>query len=136
MSEENIELLKAGLQALNDRDEDASEAVAAEDLEWRPATTAGGSLERKVYRGRRAMIEYWTDLDADFDDTQFFIEGVQPIGNDRLLYRGRVKARGKASGVPLDLAVWGLWQIRDGKFARGTAFQTEAEALKAAGLRA
>jgi ketosteroid isomerase-like protein len=134
MSEENIRLLEAGLRALNDRDVSASEAVAADDLEWRPAATAGGNLERKIYRGKRAMIEYWTDLDADFDETRFFIDRVEPLGDDRLLYRGRVKARGKASGVPLDFAVWGLWQIREGKFARGVAFLTEAEALEAAGL--
>ena len=134
MSEENIKLLKAGLQALNARDEEAIQAVVTDEMEWRPAVTAGGSLERKVYRGRRAMIEYWTDLDADFEETRFFIERVEPIGADCLLYRGRVTARGKASGVPLDLAVWGLWQIRDGKLISGTAFQSEAEALEATGL--
>jgi ketosteroid isomerase-like protein len=134
MSAENIKLLTAGLEALNARDEEAIQAVVTDEMEWRPATTAGGSLERRVYRGKRAMIAYWTDLDADFDETRFFIERVEPIGADRLLYRGRVTARGKASGVPLDLAVWGLWEIRDGKLVRGTAFQTEAEALEAAGL--
>jgi ketosteroid isomerase-like protein len=133
MPDENIKLLTAGLEALNARDEEAIQAVVTDELEWRPAVTAGGSLERKVYRGKRAMIEYWTDLDADFDETRFFIERVEPIGTDRVLYRGRVTARGKASGVPLDLAVWGLWQIRDGKLVRGTAFRTEAEALEAAG---
>jgi ketosteroid isomerase-like protein len=134
MSEENVRLLAAGLEALNARDEKAIEAVAADDLEWRPAVTAGGNLERKVYRGKRGMIEYWKDLDADFDETQFFIEGIEPIGTDRVLYRGRVTARGKASEVPLDLAVWGLWHIRDGKLVRGIAFRTKAEALEAAGL--
>ena len=134
MSEKNIRVLTAALEALNARDEAAIRALVTDELEWRPATTAGGDLERKVYRGKRGVIEYWVDLDSDFDDTQFLIERVEPIGDDRVLYRGRVTARGKASRIPLDLPVWGIWEIQGGKLVRGTAFQTESEALAAAGL--
>ncbi len=45
-----------------------------------------------------------------------------------------VIARGSASGIPLDVPIWGLWEIRDGKLIRGYAFLSEQEALKAAGL--
>ena len=134
MSEENVAVIMAGLDALNVRDEKAIEALATDELEWSPAVTAGGSLERKVYRGKRAMVEYWTDLDSEFDQTHFLVERIDPVGTDRVFYRGRVTARGKVSGVPLDIPVWGVWQVRNGKLIRGTAFRTEAEALEAAGL--
>ena len=86
MSRENINLMTAGLAALNARDEEAVQAVVAEDFEWRPAATAGGNLERDAYRGKRAMIDYWTDLDASFDETRFYIERIEAVGADRVFY--------------------------------------------------
>ena len=65
------------------------------------------------------MLEYWADVDSVFENSQFHVQKVEAIDADRVLYRGRVTARGKASGVPLDVAIWGIWEIRDRKFGRG-----------------
>ncbi len=135
MSQENVEVLAAGIAALNARDADAIEAVAHDEVEWRPALTAGGHLEGSVYRGRSGMLKYLEDLDSAFDETLFEVEAFEAIGSNHVLYRGRVTARGKTSEVPLEVKVWGLWEIRDGKVFRGAGFLTEGEALEAAARR-
>ena len=134
MSQANVKLMARGLEAINARDEDAIATLITDEMEWRPALTAGGHLERTVYRGRRGMLEYLDDLDRAFDEWSFQVEEIEAVGEDRVLYRGRFAARGRRSGVPLDSRIWGVWRIENGRFMLGTGFLTEAEALQAAGL--
>jgi ketosteroid isomerase-like protein len=136
MSEENVEVLAAAIDALNARDVDGetADALFHDEIEWRPARSAGGAVEGAVYRGKSGMIKYVEDVDSGFDELQFEIPKFEPVGSDRVFYRGRIIARGSGSGVPLDVPVWGLWEIRDGKLFRGVGFLTEKEALEAAGL--
>ncbi len=75
------------------------------------------------------------DVDSGFAGLRFDVQSIEGLGPDRVFYRGRITARGSASGVPLDEPIWGLWELRDGKLFRGAGFLSEAEALKAAGLR-
>ena len=135
MSQENVEVLARGIHALNARDRETLAGLLHEDAEWRPVLTAGGHLERTVYRGVDGMARYLDDLDAEFADTQITIEDLDAIDDARVLYRGRVVARGRASGVALDVPIWAVWEFRDGRVWRGTAFRHEAEALEAVGLR-
>ena len=96
--------------------------------------TAGGELERPVYRGPQAMAKYFADLDDLFEDTVVHIDSLDPVGPHRVLFSGRVTARGRGSGVPLDQPIWAVYEVRDGKLTRGTAHRSLEEAVEAAGL--
>jgi ketosteroid isomerase-like protein len=133
VSQDDLEQLAAGVRALNARDVEALAGVLHEDCEWRPAVTAGGALERSVYRGPEGLARYMEDLDEVFTDTHQETISLEPAGSDRVLYEGRVTARGRASGVPLDVQIWAVWEFRDGKAYRGTAYLSRAEAVGALG---
>jgi hypothetical protein len=45
-----------------------------------------------------------------------------------------LSGRGKQSGVAASWNIWQVWTFREGKFHRGQAFTTRAEAREAAGL--
>ncbi len=81
------------------------------------------------------MLRYLSDLDAEFADTQIGVESIEVIDPSRVFYRGRVTARGRASGINLDVAIWAVWELHEGKVLRGTAFLSEAEALEAVRMR-
>jgi ketosteroid isomerase-like protein len=134
MSQANVELMARAIDVLNARDAEAIDALFDEEVEWRPALTAGGAVEGAVYRGKSGMTRYLEDVDSGFDEMWFEVERFDRVGLDRVFYRGRVIARGSASGIPLDVPIWGLWEIRNGRLIRGYAFLTEKEALEAAGL--
>lgn len=134
MSRDNVEVLRRGIAALKDRDRSALVPLTHEDMEWRPALTAGGALEGAVYRGVDGMLRYLDDLDAEFVDTDIAIEALEPIDEQRVLYSGRVVAQGRASGIKLDVPIWSLWELCDGKLWRGVAFLSREEALEAAAL--
>jgi ketosteroid isomerase-like protein len=133
---ENARVIARAIAALNARDAEGARELFDEEIEWRPAITAGGAVEGAVYRGVAGMLEYLEEVDAEFADMSFGIDGIDDLGSGQVLYRGRVSARGKSSGVPLDVAVWGLWQVRNGKLLKGAGYLSEAEARRAARERA
>jgi hypothetical protein len=53
---------------------------------------------------------------------------------DRGITALRIRGHGLDSGTPMDEAAWQAWEARDGKAVWWRTFQSEAEALEAAGL--
>jgi hypothetical protein len=134
MSQENVEVVRLVIEALNARDSGPVRNLFVAEGEWRPILTAGGDLERHVYRGPEGIEEYWTDLDDLFAETEIHVGSLDPVGRDCVLFSGHVTARGRTSGVPLDQPIWGLFEVRRGHLVRGTAYRSREEALQAVGL--
>ncbi len=126
-----MEIVRRAFDGLNARNAETIAELAAPDGEWRPLLTAGGDLERPVYRGPAGMVQYWTDLDELFEGTQVQVEELDAIGPNHVLFGGRVTARGRKSGVPVDERIWALWEVRDRKLVRGAAYRSRDEALEA-----
>jgi ketosteroid isomerase-like protein len=53
---------------------------------------------------------------------------------DRVLALGRLKTRGRASGVPSDSPWGGIYDVRGGKISRIRTYLDHGEALRAARL--
>ena len=134
MSQENVRIMASAIDALNARDVSLIERLVDDELEWRPARSAGGAIEGTVYRGKPGMRQYLEDVHSGFEELVFDIKSIESVDADRVFYFGRLIARGSASGVPLDVPVWGLWKVRNGKLIRGEGFLSESEVLEAAGL--
>ena len=83
-----------------------------------------------VYRGRDAFRGYFERFREEWDDYRVNAEEVRDSG-DKVLVFTRQSARGKASGVQIDLRIAHLWTIRDGKAVRMQAYFDREEALKA-----
>ena len=130
--QDDVEVVRRGLDAWARRDEAAVESLTHPDGEWRPLLTAGGELERPVYRGRRGFVSYIRDMDELFDEVHVHVGRLDALGADQVLFEGRVVARGRASGVPLDTHIWALYELRDGKLFRGTAYRSREDAIAAA----
>jgi len=134
MSRENVEIVARLFECVSARDMKSIRHFFAAEGEWRPILTAGGDLERRVYRGPAGIEEYVADLDEMFEDTQLHIETLDAVGAHRVLFTGRVTARGRLSGVPIDQRIWASYEVRGGQVVAGTAYRSRDEALEAAGL--
>ncbi len=135
MSTESLEVVRRAFEAFRARDVKAMSDVFAAEGEWRPLLTAGGELERRVYRGPDGMAEYWADLDDLFEGTEMHIGALEVVAPDTVLFSGRVTARARQSGVPIDERLWAVYTVRDRQLVRGTAYRSRAEALEALGVR-
>ena len=132
MSDEDVEVVLRGVDAVNRRDADAFIALMSPDVEWETDPEALPDL-RDTYRGKAEVREYFEQVFVETWES-LHIE-VEELTEKRIVLGTLVTARGKASGVATELRSWGVFWLADGKIARRQIFWNRDQALEAAGLR-
>jgi ketosteroid isomerase-like protein len=127
-----MELVRAAFDAMNADDVERGLATAHEEIEFLPL--ASKQVDGRGYRGHAGLRE-WDRERRDTWDLAYQIDEMTPIGSDRLLAYGRIRSRGKGSGVELDVEHSWLFDFRDDKIVRAEAFTDPAEARAAAERR-
>jgi ketosteroid isomerase-like protein len=130
MSAQTVETVRRLVEAFNDRDLDAMVAEIEPDAELRPLRA---ELEAKVYRGHDGLREMLADFDEDWEFVQLDAEELRDA-DDEVVVLGRLRARGRTSGVDLDVPIGFVWKLREGKGAYFKTYSKPADALRAAGL--
>jgi uncharacterized protein len=105
--------------------------LISEDVEVVPF---GAALHGRVYRGHAGVLDW---LDQEIAPNWEFFEVIphefQRVGN-RLLVFGSWRARGRTSGVELDMPATWIIDVRDGKIVRWQTYTERSEALEVLGL--
>jgi ketosteroid isomerase-like protein len=130
MSQENVEIVKRGINAFYRRDLDGLEELGTPYIEW---TTSMGAIEGETFRGREGSDAYVARLTDAWEEFRTVAEDVRDLGG-RVLMLGQVEGRGKGSGVPVDMPLAQVYDFRDGKVCRIRSYLDHAEALEAVGL--
>jgi ketosteroid isomerase-like protein len=130
MSQENVELALQAFDAINRRHLDALLALIDDDVEivTRIAAMEGG------LHGHDGMRRWWENMFTAFPDYYFEVVDVRDLG-DVTLASLRALGHGAGSDVPFKDLLSHASQWRRGQCVWWRAFETEAEALEAAGLR-
>lgn len=131
MSQENVEVVKRLMEAVDRRDIDAFAAVTTPDFEWFPVFAA--RVEGDVYRGREGIETFLGEVDETWEEFRPLPEEYRDLGH-RVLGLGRLRTRGRASGAPSDSPWGGVYDLRDGKVSRIRTYLDHGEARRAAGL--
>jgi ketosteroid isomerase-like protein len=95
MSEENVEVVRRFIDAINRRDVDAWAAAVAPELEFQ-SLFAG--IEGRTYRGPESGRRYFGDLGDAWDTFHVEIEETADLGGDRVLVSVRYQGRGRQAG--------------------------------------
>jgi uncharacterized protein len=130
MSEENVEIARRVMDAWNRGDYDAWIEAFDRDCEFRPPRS---QLEGQTYRGHDGLRRYLHDLTEEWEQVRFALNDVRDVG-DQVVVLFQWHARGRASGVELDLPIGLVGKVREGKIAEARFFSDPDEALEAAGL--
>jgi ketosteroid isomerase-like protein len=130
MSQENVEVVKRAVEAVNRRDIDGYLACCTRDVQLITpvAEIAGG------YEGPDGIRRFFADVGDTGPDFQLMIERVEAIGPDRVLALMLVTATGRASGIPQEARTGNVYDLAGGKIERIRIFVDREEALGAAGL--
>ena len=133
MSQENVEVVRRGADALDagDLDRHYSEFFDPE-VEWR---TAAEDPDAATHQGLPAYKRYLEGWIESFDGLHADVEECIDAGDDRVFTWIRYTGRGRESGVPADWHLAIIFTIRDGKVVRGEEYFDRNEALEAAGVR-
>jgi ketosteroid isomerase-like protein len=130
MSAENVEIVRRLVVALNGRDLEALFAETDEDAELYPLRA---QLEGSTYRGHQGLRQLLSDFDEDWETIRLERYECRDAG-DQVVLLGRLRARGRTSGIELDQPIGFVWRLRDGKAVYAKAFSEQDDALRAAGL--
>jgi ketosteroid isomerase-like protein len=129
VSPEDLEVVRGAYEAFARGDIDGLlESFVAPDVEWRttPQVMFGGT-----HRGIDEMRERMTDWTGPFEEFTTEVEEMIDAG-DHVVVRHRMHGRGRDSGVEVDLRLWQLVTVRDGKLVRMYDYSSRDEALAAA----
>jgi ketosteroid isomerase-like protein len=130
MSQENVELARRLVDAVNRRDLGACLALMDLDVKAAPrlAAVEGG------YQGHEGMRRWWENLHDAFPDFSNEVVEVRDLG-DLTLTALHLRGHGAGSDVPVDQTTWVLHEWRSEKIVSWSAHGTEADALDAVRLR-
>ncbi len=130
MSQQNVEIVRAAIDAHNRGDVDATFKDAAPDFEFDQTRALGvdqGVFNLEEFQG---LLTAWTDIWESFT-----------IGADELIDAGEQVvmpftnvARGR-DGIEVEARGFWVWTVREGLIVRVCLYQERQEALEAAGLR-
>ena len=131
MSQDNVEVVRAAMDAFNRRDLKAMTERFDPEIEWAPGGPA--AVERAVYRGRDEVSGGFAATWEAWDLFRMQESELRDLG-DSIVWLGRAQMRGGASHVELDQEFAVHFLVRDGEILKAHGFLTWQEALKAAGL--
>jgi ketosteroid isomerase-like protein len=129
MSEEILELLRAGYDAANRRDFALQREMASDDFELHSIFLPG-----RVLRGKMAAEELYAELDEVLVDYTQTVERFVEVGDDVVVAIVRLDGTGRESGAAVSQQHATVWTFRDGKFISGVSFTDPAEALASVGV--
>ncbi|MGA8804899.1 MAG: nuclear transport factor 2 family protein [Solirubrobacterales bacterium] len=130
MSEENVEIVRKSIDAVNRGDTDAWLGFLSPEVVWESLPLPGF---RDVYRGRAEARE-WIELLLEVFDFDLEIDELTALSDGRVLMAASARGRGRGSGLPVERPSWEVLWLADGLITRRQVFWTRDEALEAAGL--
>ena len=130
MSQENVEIVRRVIAALNERDVEGYLARCTDDIELvSPIAAIEGSS-----RGPEGIREFFAGLKEAADVFDLSVVRIEAVDDTRVLVFADLRFRSQG-GVPLTQPIANLYDLTGGRLRRVQVFLDRAEALEAAGLR-
>jgi ketosteroid isomerase-like protein len=129
VSEENVELVRQGFEAM--RGGDVEELLPLIHPEFEVTTPPGLAAEPDTYRGPEGIRRYFDSFYEVMDRVSFEAEDFIAVG-ERIVVPVTLRARGRTTGIETAQRVVQIWDVKDGKAFRVEVYATVEEAMAAA----
>jgi ketosteroid isomerase-like protein len=130
MSQENVEIVRRGYDALNHGDIEGMIKTADPQVRWDVSQRV---FNPAVYEGHDGIRRFVEEIDEVWED--FRLEPLEFIdAGDKVVVSHLVRGRGKGSGVEVELPSTNVYSLRNGKVIETRMYREHGEALEAAGL--
>lgn len=130
-AETEFELVKETWEAFNRNDLDAALETIQPDAVVIPF---GAAMEGRKYIGHKGILDWFTgEIQSSWERFDTDAREFRKVG-DKLVVFGWWRARGRDSGVELEVPATWIVEVRDGKIAGWQTFTDRDEALRSVGL--
>jgi ketosteroid isomerase-like protein len=129
LSRQNVDTVRAILDAFNRGDMQGFLAMCDADIEW---DLSRRLIDPQKYRGREGVKRFFAQLLEAWEEAPLMEAEELIDAGDRVVAFVRVQGRGKGSGAVVGARIAQVWTIRDEKAIRLEYFGNRAEALAAA----
>jgi ketosteroid isomerase-like protein len=126
--ERNLALLREGIEAYNRGDLSFVIERAGEDIE---VFAHPELLNTGTYEGREAFEDWMREWQEAWREITLDVRGAEAIGDNHLLVDVYQHAVGAASGVPVEMDIFQLIEVRDGEIKRFHLYPDRETALTA-----
>jgi ketosteroid isomerase-like protein len=135
MSQENVEIVRANIEAFNRGDYEEALAVLDQDVEWHVPDVAGLDAPASgMVRGRERVAEVFARWLGAWDPFSFEVTEILGHG-EKVFLTGVQVGHGRHSGVDVSVPTFHVCTVRDRRIVVMQTFPDRAAALEAAGLR-
>jgi ketosteroid isomerase-like protein len=130
VSQENVEIVRRVVAALNARDLEGYLVCCTEDVELHtPLEVLVG-----VHAGPGGIRRWFADIEDAAPDFHLDLRRVEAISGNQVLAFVHTASTGRVSGIPMPMELAIVYDFIDGKISRIRIFLDHSEALKAVGL--
>jgi ketosteroid isomerase-like protein len=128
VSKENLENVRRGIEAFNERGVEGIVPLIHDDFE---ATTPPNlASEPDTYRGPDGIRRWFDSFDEVMEEIRWDAHEFHEVG-DRVVVEFTLRARGKTTGLDFGQDAVMVWELRGDKATRVELFETLDEALAA-----
>jgi ketosteroid isomerase-like protein len=133
MSEENVELVRAFVDAYNRGEFDAVFELCTHDVEGYPDASVFPEPRPRI--GQAEVKAFLEEIgNAWAEPPEYALTEIVAVGDARVLARADWRGRGTASAIESSSEWSTVWTIRDRRIARIAWFSDHNEAREASGL--
>ncbi len=125
-------MVRSMLETLNERGVEAAMDQIHPDFEG--VTPPELSPEPDTYRGHEGIRRYFAGFEGVMDEVRWEADELVEAPDDRVVAGIRLLTRSVTTGLELELPVWQVCTVRDGKVLRIDGFAKREDALRAAGI--
>jgi ketosteroid isomerase-like protein len=130
MSQENVEIVRGALEALEQGGVEALLESCSSEIEYQVRPDLP---DARTYRGHEEVRALASDWQRLFEDFRLEAEELIDAG-DSVVALMRISGRGTTSGVEVGNPYAGVYEVRDGKIWRISDYPTRQEAFERVGL--
>lgn len=132
MSRKNVEIVREMLERFAAGDRESWREVFAEDVVWDTSATSFVAMAG-VYEGHSGMERFFIDWLGTWENP-----ALQPVelidAGESVVGVFHWNARGRTSGIPTEMTMFGVYDLRDDRVVRYRQYDSRMQALEAAGL--
>jgi uncharacterized protein len=130
MSEENLQVVRAGFDAFSRGDTPAMLELADPSIVFIPIPD---TPDVQSFHGHEGLLQGMAQSTEIWDDFSVELREMRDF-DDHVLASCRWWGRGPSSGIEMEADIYALLTLRNGKVVRWQFFASEQQALEAAGV--